>query len=616
MKHFPIKAFSGIETKTDGTDQDRGTLRRADGVLIAPDRALASSPQWAVAWDGATMTTSINAELTNAGATAGLVHFVTITDLYSSVMLVAQCRTCEQVVGAWMVASNGFNSFGFDVPTIAAPSGVYRNKTALKRWYGAWLGNRLFLGNGTDTNLVWTGGALAELGPSGAVANKADPSQFRIPACTSFVMDDEGVIYAAGNASNPLRVWVTEKPTSAFPTLTGVLTNDRSFVDIRPPNPQATAITALSIVAGGVMVHLDAGGCVWIGRVHSASDGNTVPQTPLANLAGARNPNCIVPGRQGLVYLATDFELYSVEPRRAFGYGQQPDRDPQLETWKSSGGWNAGMNRASNAVEFLFSDPYNGRVWIGGPQTDMAAYGLWCHDTRHRRTTGPFYYPAVFAAVPMMETMQRAGQIPPYTSNGSSWVVAAFTSAGSLLYADVGKLGELALDAIGTALGSSFAAVGAQPTPTAGLSCVGVYNSGTSFLGVNSAGNVRRLLTPWAEWTSGSVPGGVTEWYNNAYPALIELAPEDFGSPSREKDFMEVRVNWRRNQRAYTWVFVESDQQTDAVALGCCYPDEEQVAAIAVKGTRLRVRLLFVFFYAAPACLPDITIGYLEGGPK
>ncbi len=167
------------------------------------------------------------------------------------------------------------------------------------------------------------------------------------------------------------------------------------------------------------------------------------------------------------------------------------------------------------------------------------------------------------------------------------------------------------------AIGLAFVPSSIQPTPTAGLACIGVYGANNdSFVIVDSAGRVSVLANPFDDWRDiGSSVPACTTWFNNAQLAIVELSPEDYGSPVAQKDYNSVRLNWRTMQRVYCGVAIKSGIIRDYMWGGTVFPYEEQIILVTSKGTRSQIRLLIVCFNGAPACLPDLTIGYSPGSP-
>jgi len=106
-----------------------------------------------------------------------------------------------------------------------------------------------------------------------------------------------------------------------------------------------------------------------------------------------------------------------------------------------------------------------------------------------------------------------------------------------------------------------------------------------------------------------------TRWLNNAYLAIIELFEEDFGTPVMRKNILELREQWRRNQLAYLGAFVEVNGVRDGQWMGNAWNNLEQVCHVNVTGTRMRLRLIIVFFNDQQAMLPDLTVGYRPVAP-
>lgn len=618
MKYFPIKDLGhGIETKYSGTSQDRGTLRKAEGINCVPDRALSSAPTWATAWGYTNIVSAVASALTGASN----VNFVTVQDANGNTFLAAFDVSTNTFKGWWCVAN------GTAAPNFASASGVtitatndaiHRGKTVGLPWYGSWIGNRLFLGNGTaaDANLVWGGGTLAVLGPASLPADTR-PFKYQFPGCTCFMMTPEGNVLGAGNAANPLYIWGSDPPNAQFPTPDGLLTADRSFVSLNRYAPNASLITGLSPAGRGILVHLSTGGCMFIGSWNRSRDGNLFSQAPLKNFAGAPNPACIANPGHNPNYLGADLEVYTVVTKSAPGVNVTEPRDQEIETWKSSGQWNREMTRGSGVTykPFILDDTLNGRLWISAQVGLKSQPALYVWDRISHSSTGPHRYPSLVCASPLLNQNLPGAAAQPLAT-GSSFVVVGVSLDGALLYADLGLTGELAIDPPGTALGAAYQIAATQPTPSPGLACVGVYGTlMNQFALVDAAGHVSTLADPWSDWVDAgsSVPGGITTWLNNASLAIVEFSPEDFGSPIYEKDYCEVRLNWLEMQRVYAGVAVKSNNMIDWQWLGLAFPTEVQNAVFTVKGTRAKVRLFLVCFNGKPCNLPDIGVSFLQG---
>lgn len=624
MTQFAIKKFSGISTKVDSTDQNRGTLRRADNLLVAPQDAISTAPTWAVCWNLSGLVASMATAL--SGATANKVHFVTIADAAGNTFLCAWDLSTTTARGIWCVAS------GSTAPVFSSGSGVtlaspnnsaYRDKTAALQWYGTWAGMRLLLGNGTDVNLVWSSGALAQLGPASLPTDLSDPSKYRIPPCKSFSMGSDGTIFAGGNVTYPLRLYASDPPSYSYPTIAGLLTDDRSFTELNRFAPQGSGISALSPSPQGCYVHLASGGVVNAFGKERSTDGNLQIQGPLGNYAGALNQSCVTTnGFTGTTYFGADLELYSAKTLSA-QYDDEDQRDNQLETYQSSGQWSRQMYRGGLASfrHYIIDDTLNARVWLGTSMNLGQAPGLYCFDRKSHSVTGPMFFPRLSCAAELLR-QDLPGSSQPL-ANGSPFVTVGVSIAGALMYADLGLCGEVALSVPGTAIGAAYSIFTSQPTPTVGLCCVGIYGTNQdSFAMVDSDGNVYLLkegssLSPWGDWVANgtSVPGGIVYWLNNAAVCICELAAEDAGSPVLQKDWNSIRANWRAMSRVYAGVGVQSGSIRDWRFCGTNYPLEEQYFPVTTKGTRVTVRFVFVSFNGAPVVLPDCTIGMSVGTP-
>lgn len=622
MTQFPIKKFSGVSTKTVATAQDRGTLRRADGLICAPEDALSTPPTWAVAWSYsglvATMATALS------GATANKVHFVTIADAAGNTLLVAWDLSTTSARGIWVVASgSSAPDFSAGTQTITATNNsAYRDKTAALYWFGTWIGTRLFLGNGTDINLVWGSGALTQLGPSSVPTDLSDPSRYRFPPCQAFAMGPGGVIFAGGNVTYSLRLYASDPPTSNYPVITGLLTDDRSFTNLNRYAPQGSSITALSPTTEGCLVHLASGGVVTAFGKEKSLDGNLMIQGPTGNSAGAMNQSCVTSnGFTGTTYFGSDFEIY-FDLRDSGQYGEAESRDDQIATYKSSGQWSRQMYRGtvSSFRHFVIDDTLNGRIWLGTSMNLGTAPGMYCFDRKSKNVTGPIFFPKLSCAAELLR-QDLPGAAQPL-ANGSPFVVVGVSTAGALLYADLGKIGELVLPVPGTAIGAAYSPVSSAPTPTTGLCAIGIYGASMDqFAMLDSAGNVALLkegstLSPWGDWvTNGTTVPTITTWFNDAFLVIMEVAAEDFGSAYLQKDFISARIQWRVMQRAYCALAVQANNIRDYRYAGTSYPYEENYIPITTKGTRMTVRLLVVCFNGSPSCLPDVTIGFAPGTP-
>jgi ABC-type phosphate transport system auxiliary subunit len=149
------------------------------------------------------------------------------------------------------------------------------------------------------------------------------------------------------------------------------------------------------------------------------------------------------------------------------------------------------------------------------------------------------------------------------------------------------------------------------PTPTPGLPYVGITASDTAPGIVHVLGGVSiGMSDPWAQWSASGLPTP-TRFFNNATVQVIELANEDFGSPTVLKEMLQIRLQFQRNTRAYIGVFAESEGRRYGRWRGLVYPREEKLSGIKLLGRRLTLRLVIVYFNAQNFMLRDLSIDWL-----
>lgn len=596
MKTFNIRTFSGIETKYDAEDQDRGTLRRAVGVAVGPLSALSTSPTWRHAWGlsnlGAQITTALS------GADAAKVHFV-IVARGNWRLVVAWDLAAGIARGAWFkqtVNAPGDPAFSATggVTITATNSSVFRDKTAALQWYGSWVGADLIIGNGVDTNLIYRGTTLAFYGPSSTPSDYSDPARARIPACTAFVADSEGRIYAGGNATNKLRVWFTEKPTATYLTVDGVLNAERSFRDILMAKENA-AITGLSYIAGAIVAHMGSRGAIALRDVDRTNDGFKARQVPLQLHAGAANPHCAIDTKSGPFYLGSDFEIY--RPRLVTGDGAEQPRDLDLATNRSAGDWNSDADMTSaGASSFAIHDEKNARVWVSLPQTAGGRNALYCYNADAFSITGPFLYPDLVCAAAMYD-----GLVPGFQ-------VLGISRDGALLYADLSPISDGSLPTYTDPIGTDYSILGSAPTANPGIPYVGVSADGLQFKQVLN-GQTISMSSPWSAFAAGDITA--TRFFKNASLSVIEVRDENFGTPDRFKEFLQVRLEALRNTRAYVGIYAESEGRRSGKWRGSFYPKEEILGGLTLSGRRLTVRIVAVFFNDYPALFRGLGFDFL-----
>lgn len=598
MQTFTTRRFLGIRNSVETSDQPRGAMRKAEGLLVTPSGALTGGPNWIQLWGMGDLRALILTAL--AGATSNKVHFVRVTRGASSWLI------------AWDIAADRdrgvFPLFGYasdptgetgSITLTATNDAVWREKTASLRWFGSWINGQLWLGNGTDANLVYSGGALALLGPATEPADTDHPARFRFPPVKQWMMTADKVIYGAGNASSPLDVWATEKANALYPSLTGLLSLDTSFVRIN--HTRATTITAIaSISAGAISVHTDAG-TVIVSGFEVGSDAYKAQQAPTECPHGAINPNCSADTDGAVSYfIGRDRQLYRNSANRQSAYQKKERGESSIATSYAGDLWNADM-AATPADDFaILHDRENHLVFLLTPLS-LGRSGLYCyHEPSGEQSyiTGPLRYPD-FTSVCLLTCQGRT-------------LIAGLTRAGAMLYADLTALVEAdtwTLPAYTDPIGSDYAPLGSQPTPDAGLPAVGVNpTAGAEAFRQLVGGIGMGMAGPFSQWTI-SAPT-VTQWFKNASVAIIEMANEDCGHPDVIKEFCQIRLQFQRNARAYVGVFAECDGRQYGRWRGTRYPREELLSGLKLSGRRLTVRIIIVYFNNSPFLLRGVSLDY------
>jgi hypothetical protein len=627
MNEFHIRRFSGIETKYSEVDQDRGTLRVARNVMLVPTGAMTIPPWQSVvfAWPGAAGTSlmvAVKNTLVSASAATGNVHFVlagySLNQFLCAVTFNGTACTC---VGIWQVSSDGTPSnFGGLVPATITVLASGANKTGNAPWFGTWVGDRLFLGNGVDVNLVWQGGALYELGPQTTPSDVDDPSQERFPPCTSFITDENGRIYAAGNrTTNALRVWVSEPPTARHPSISGVRSLSWSFRDIiAPPGSQ---ITALSFAAGRVLVHLGSNGCVLVDAYNSETNsaGWSAAQYPATAGAGAPNPNCVRDLKQCPFFLGADCEIYDARTIGiASGYDSKQDRRQQLTANRATRKWNAAAatdlldspvldaSAIYQSQHFIIYDEKVGRLWI------FVRNLVYCYEQDSFAVTGPLYLGATI----------ETGVLGLKFSD--LWMFCVTTN-GEMRRCNLSWMGAdtaLPTYSTGQALPAYFTELNDHPgDPTDVSSFVSVTSDGQKFMEVSlnyGRYSYARWSTPWATtttdsgWWSGA--DSITpKVYQSSRLAILEINTEDMGLPAMVKEFVQVRLQLRRNSLAFFGVYAEGDGLRVGKWRGTRYPRTEQICPLGISARNIKIRIFIAYYLGGPFLLDGITLDWLPG---
>lgn len=481
------------------------------------------------------------------------------------------------------------------VPVITASAAApYRGYTAGLPWYGSQIQGEIWLGNGTDTNLVWKlNNTLAVLGPVSTPSDPYDPSQFQFPPLLAWGQAIDGIVYGVGNVTHPLRIWATEPPNINFPVNQGIKTTTYSWKDLQVP-PESTAISALSIIGERIVAHLNIGSPMALARVNASSGGWKLDQVPLEANASALTPNCVRDTKFAPFYLGTDLEIYSPKMQRS--YNKSGTRDVDIVTDKSSGAWNRQATKPASGTDyFIVYDEKNGRFWVW---MQMAATGrnlLYCYDQRAHAINGPWHYPD-FLAVCQLKDSQKG------------CLVAGITRDGAFLWADLGTVGKMPDETYSDPLGVNYGIFGSAPTITPGIPYVGVSADGTQFMEVLN-GVAINISNPFGDWALGPIVA--TMFFMNAKVSIIELSEADFGQPDLMKEFVNCRSLWKKSSRVYAGYYVNANGYNYGGFRGLQYPNDNWENAIGGMGSTAKLRVIAITFNDQPARLLALTPEFL-----
>lgn len=610
LQNTPITRFTGINTKTVGVSEPRGTLRIADGVNVTPVGALTFGPSWQSIW-GLTTTyqATIDAALLATGAATNKVHFCTIAANGFTFLLAWEYQNgaTSRARGIFHVGGTGDPDFGnVHAITLTCPTGtVYQGHTVGLQWYASWIADELWLGNGTDTNLVWAAGTLTVLGPASPPADTMDISQVAFPPCKSWVRSTVGVVYGAGNVTYPLRIWATELPNLNYPKPRGLKTSAYSWKDLQVFGSAIVALGFVEAMMGrflmnAIVAHLDKGAPMKLTNLDHSGGGWKMDQSPMESSSGAINHNCVRDTKIAPFYLGNDLEIY--QPHLRTNYDKTDWRDAELLTTAASGKWNVQATRPPSGGDYaVIYDEKGGRMWCWMLMAASARNGVWCWDQRASTITGPWTYPD-FVSLCQLRDESLPGTI-----------VLGSTRDGALLWSDVNAIGEQTLPAYSTVLGSPYLPLNSAPTSSPGIPTIGVDTVNCAFTQTLN-GQTLYLSDPWAQWSaSGSVVP--TSYLQNARLSIVELSEDRLNSPDLQKEFANLRTFWARNAYAYVCVATEVNGYRKATWRGAYFPYESWISGISGMGATVKIRILVVSFndLTAPAMLQSFGVDWLPG---
>ena len=122
------------------------------------------------------------------------------------------------------------------------------------------------------------------------------------------------------------------------------------------------------------------------------------------------------------------------------------------------------------------------------------------------------------------------------------------------------------------------------------------------------------MVDPWSYLeTEGNYT--FTQFFKDAHLARFETGFMDFGRSDLLKNYLELRMTWQRNSRAYVGLYAETeDGRRGGKWRGLVFDKEAHRVPLNLCGNRIRVRAVVVLFNSAPALLRDVSIGWLPAG--
>jgi hypothetical protein len=281
-------------------------------------------------------------------------------------------------------------------------------------------------------------------------------------------MGGDREIYATGNVTTPLRVWITDKPGSEFGIYEGIRNLETSYTDIT--RPAATKITAISVWNNYVTVHTDAG-CTNLFGHNTTTDGYKSNQGPSAVAAGAPNQDCVKDDSDGYgsYYIGDDNQLYKDEAVRGSPFNKRYERriDSPVSMLDK---WNSRMETyADGDYRNVIYDRHRGLTYIWA-KIETGQNACWCYNEATGGMTGPvtLFNPVYVTSVIMEPTgytmqigMSGDGTLYFDTGPNETMIPTTATRVTGLGFAPKGSVivsgsGTAAVDGIYPASGDDF----------------------------------------------------------------------------------------------------------------------------------------------------------------
>lgn len=345
MRFFRIPNFTGIEAHRD--DADRGSLRVAEGCLPHGPGGVRSGPVWKNV--GSVDLFSQNSEN----------HLTAADDDKGNSALFVSKNSEVHDVAIMSTENTALVSLGSTYQVID-PVSIYSAGKAIM----SSVGNRLYSFGDGDGEAVFMGKGS----PLGNSLIQPDQQLYaqewaRFPNCKFFVQGPRKTIFAAGNPSKPLTVYVSEPAGMTKPERDSIYSEEMSSVDII--GSDASRITALSTRGNQVVVHTDKG-ChiLFAPSLDQASTGYRVEQAPATNFSAAVNHQ-VCAGEQGSqqYWLGHDGQIYKDESATRGEEDTKTSGDRTQASYKSKGVWEK-EQLTDLRNSFSAFDPQTGMYWV------------------------------------------------------------------------------------------------------------------------------------------------------------------------------------------------------------------------------------------------------------
>ena len=353
MRFFRIPSFTGIETHRD--DADRGSLRTVEGCIPHGPGGLRSGP----VWDKIGEVTQVSSDQFNQAAGAD-------DDVGNSALFVSRNGEVHDMM-IWSKENTALVSIGANYPILSPGSPYWQADANITP-----IGNRLYAVGDGSVEASYVGDGPPDMSHS-VFPDETIYSQewARFTKCQFYVQGPRKTIYASGNPSDPLVVYVSEPAGMTQPVRDNPYSTPHAnetpgiMSQVRILSSNATKITALSTRGDKVLVHTDKGCHLLLApSPEQASTGYRTEQVASTNTSAAVN-NQVVAGDGGTqpFWLGFDGAIYKDSAAARGAEDFKSYSDPQQASWKSKGRWEQDHpNNLENS--FATYDPQSGMYWV------------------------------------------------------------------------------------------------------------------------------------------------------------------------------------------------------------------------------------------------------------